>query len=120
MRVVTLILLVLSLCGCSVMEGISEKAFANATATGAKTELGRLGYRVTGTIACALPKSNTMAVVRVNCTGRTAGGQPVTVTGIATSANTRNPRQEFVIRVSGREVLRKACLGLGCDKSTAR
>jgi hypothetical protein len=113
------VLMILGLCGCGAMRDISEKAFGTATATGARTELGRSGHPVRGTIACTLPRDNTPSVVRVHCTGRTVRGEPIRVRGIARDADTPNPRQEFVVTVAGREVLRKACLGLGCGKGPA-
>lgn len=119
MRYLALILLVLSLCGCGVMREISAQSFRNATTTGAKTELRRLGYRVRD-LHCRLPRGNTLSVVRVNCSGRTVHGQAVVVTGVARDAETAHPDQDFVITVGGREVLHKPCLGVGCDKTTAR
>ncbi|MBC6460096.1 hypothetical protein [Actinomadura sp. HBU206391] len=120
MRSPALIALALTLCGCGVAREISTKAFRNAVATGATAELRGLGYHVRGTLDCTLPPGNTLAVVRVRCTGRTVDGRPITLTGIARHADTGRPRQEFVITVAGREVLRKSCLGRGCDKITAR
>ena len=111
---------VLAVCGCGPMQRISDGSFRNATITGAGMELERLGYRVDGRLTCELPKGNTLASVRVDCTGRTVRGQPITVTGTARAANTRDPIQEYVITVAGREVLRKPCLGLGCGKAAAR
>jgi hypothetical protein len=93
---------------------VSEGALRNATATGAATELHALGYRVEDRLACRIPASSTLSVVRVVCVGRTAAGQPVRVDAVACDADTRHPRQEFVIAVAGREVLRKPCLGAGC------
>jgi hypothetical protein len=118
-RAVALIALALTLCGCGLAREISIQAFRNAVADGAKTELRRLGYHVHGTLDCRLPPGNTLSVVRVRCTGRTVDGRPVAVTGIARNADTARPRQEFVISVAGREVLRKSCLGEGCDKIAA-
>jgi hypothetical protein len=114
-----LAVLLLGLCGCGAMRDISEKAFGNATGIGAKAELDRSGHPVRGTIACTLPRDNTPSVVRVHCTGRTVRGEPIRVWGIAHGADTPDPRQEFVITVAGREVLRKPCLGLSCGKGPA-
>jgi hypothetical protein len=95
---------------------VSEGSLRNATATGAAAELNRLGYRLKDRLSCRIPGSSTLAVVRVWCVGETASGQPVRVDAVAYSADTPHPRQEFVIDVAGREVLRKPCLGEGCRK----
>ena len=42
-------------------------------------------------------------------------GEPVTVDGVAYNADTDRPRETYVVTVGGREVLRKGCLGLGCE-----
>ncbi|GAA2082894.1 hypothetical protein [Actinomadura alba] len=112
--------LTVSLCGCGVAREISTQSFRNAVATGAEAELRGLGYHVRGTLDCTLPPGGGMAVVRVSCTGRTIDGRPVSVTGIAWNADSAHPRQEYVIKVAGRGVLRRSCLGRGCDKITAR
>ena len=109
----------LCLCGCGLSRHISEQAFRHATGRSAEAELAALGYRMRGSLSCALPPGNTLAVVRVRCTGRTTEGEAVTVTGIAREADTRNPRQDFVLTVGGRRVLRAPCLGRGCHKATA-
>jgi hypothetical protein len=111
-----LLLVLMVLCGCAPMQRISEGAYRNATATGAGMELERLGYRVKGRLTCVLPRGNTLAVVRVTCAGHTVHGQPVAVAGIAHDADTKTPREQYVITVAGREVLRKPCLGLGCGQ----
>jgi hypothetical protein len=120
MRFLALGTLVLTLCACGPMERISEGAFRNATASGAGMELERLGYRVDGRLICVLPRGNTLSVVRVNCAGRTVRGQQVALSGIAHGAETKNPKEQYVITVGGREVLRKPCLGLGCGKIAPR
>jgi hypothetical protein len=93
---------------------VSEGSLRNATATGAATELHALGHPIEDRLTCRMPASGTLAVVRVRCVGRTAAGEPVRVDAVAHGADTRHPRQEFVIAVAGRVVLRKSCLGAGC------
>jgi hypothetical protein len=93
---------------------VSEGSLRNATANGAAAELQRLGYRLKERLSCHIPQSSTMAVVRVGCAGETIRGLPVRVDGVAYDADTRHPRQDFVISVAGREVLHKPCLGEGC------
>jgi hypothetical protein len=114
------LLLVLALTGCSeehlVAVRISEGALKVATSNGSAAELRALGYTAKGKIACRTPLGNTLAVVRVNCTGTTADRQPIRVTGIAREADTLEPKQEFVITIGGLEVLRKDCLATGCKE----
>jgi hypothetical protein len=93
---------------------VSEGSLRNATASGAAAELRALGHPVEDRLTCRIPASSTLSVVRVRCVGRTAAGQPVRVHAVAHDADTRHPRQEFVIAVAGREVLRRPCLGAGC------
>jgi hypothetical protein len=93
---------------------VSDGSLRNATANGAATELAGLGYRLKSRLDCRIPPGSTPAVVRVWCVGQTVGGQPVRVDSVAYDANTRHPRQQFVIDVAGHEVLRKPCLGEGC------
>lgn len=93
---------------------VSDGSLRNATANGAAVELAGLGYRLKDRLDCRIPSTSTLAVVRVWCVGRTADGRPVRVDAVAYAANTLHPRQEFVIDVSGHEVLRKSCLGEGC------
>jgi hypothetical protein len=95
---------------------VSEGSLRNATATGAAVELHRLGYPLKDRLSCQIPDNSTLAVVRVWCLGETAAGQPVRVDAVAYRADTPHPRQEFVIDVAGREVLRKPCLGEGCRR----
>jgi hypothetical protein len=94
---------------------VSEGALRNATANGAAAELAGLGYRLKDRLDCRIPATSTLAVVRVWCVGQTTAGQSVRVDAIAHDANTGHPRQEFVIDVAGQEVLRKPCLGAGCQ-----
>lgn len=97
---------------------MSDGALRNATANGAQVELRRLGYRTAGRLSCHTPRSNTLNIVRVDCVGRTADQEPVQVEGVAYDAGTTHPRQQFVITVSGRVVLRKSCLGQSCNART--
>ncbi|WP_030165890.1 hypothetical protein [Spirillospora albida] len=106
-------LLVLTLPGCKVMQRISEGAYRNAVADGAVAELRERGFDVPERPDCTVRASGT-DLVRVNCTGRTGTGRPVTVEGIARDAGAEHPRETYVIAVDGREVLRQDCLGLGC------
>jgi hypothetical protein len=97
---------------------VSDGALRNATANGSAVELRQLGYRLHRRLGCRTPAGNTPRIVRVRCAGTTADGRPVQVRGVAYDAETRHPRQEFVILVNGHEVVRKSCLGLGCrDRS---
>jgi hypothetical protein len=93
---------------------VSDGALRNATANGAAVELKDLGYRLHHRLSCRTPAGNTPRTVRVHCVGKTTAGRSVRVDGIAYDAETRHPRQEFVILVGGHEVIRKSCLGLGC------
>jgi hypothetical protein len=95
---------------------VSEGSLRNATATGAATELHALGYRLKNRLNCQIPGTSTLAVVRVWCVGQTVAGQPVRVDAVAYDADTRHPRQQFVIAVAGRAVLRKPCLAEGCRR----
>ena len=113
-------LLILALAGCSekhsVAARISEGALKVATSNGSVAELKALGYTAKGKITCNTPAGNTPAVVPVQSTRTTAGGQPIRVAGLAREADTPEPKQEFVITVGGREVLRKDCLATGCKE----
>lgn len=113
-------LLVLALAGCSeehsVATRFSDGALKVATSNGSIAELEALGYAVKGEITCTTPKSNTLAVVRVDCTGTTADRKPIRVESLAREADTPDPQQEFVITVGGLEVLRKDCLATGCKE----
>jgi hypothetical protein len=94
---------------------ISESSLRNATARGAVEELRGLGYVIRKGMRCRTLSADTMSVVRVQCTGRTTREEPVRVDGVASDAGSANPRQEFVITVGGREVVRAPCLGRGCE-----
>ncbi|MGI8330230.1 hypothetical protein ACRYCC_09695 [Actinomadura scrupuli] len=97
---------------------VSDGELRNATANGAAVELKGLGYRLRHRPSCRTPAGNTRRTVRVHCEAVTTDGRPVRVEGVAYDAESRHPRQHFVIRVAGRVVLRKSCLGLGCrDRS---
>jgi hypothetical protein len=93
---------------------VSDGSLRNATANGAAAELRGREYRLRHRLSCRTPAGNTSRVVRVHCEGTTVDGLLVRVDGVAYDADTRRPRQEFVIAVSGREVVRAPCLGLGC------
>jgi hypothetical protein len=97
---------------------VSDGALRNATANGAAAELKGLGYRLRHRPSCRTPAGNTRRTVRVHCEGQTTDGRRVRVEGVAYDAESRHPRQHFVIQVAGHVVLRKSCLGLGCrDRS---
>lgn len=93
---------------------VSESSLRNATARGATEEMRGLGYVIRKGMRCRTLSADTMSVVRVQCVGRTTRDEPVRVDGVASDAGSANPRQEFVITVSGREVVRSPCLGRGC------
>jgi hypothetical protein len=112
--VVLAALLVLALSGCDVMKRISEGAYRNAIADGTVEELGKRGVRLTDRPSCVMPRTGSDSVLRVRCTGRTTTGAPVIVTGGATDADSKNPRENYVVTVGGREVLHKNCLGPDC------
>ncbi|GAA4106978.1 hypothetical protein [Actinomadura miaoliensis] len=107
-------LLVLTLSGCDVMKRISEGAYRNAVADGAAVELDERGVRLQGRLSCATPQGGPESVMRIRCTGRTAEGAPVVVTGVATEADTRRPRERYVITVGGRNLMTADCLGRAC------
>ncbi|NKZ07727.1 hypothetical protein [Actinomadura latina] len=113
--VVLAALLAVTMSGCKVMQRISEGAYRNAVTDGAVDELKIRGIELRERPACRSPAANTDSVVRVDCTARTVTGEPVTVEGIAHDADTDRPDETYVITVGGHEVLRKSCLGLGCD-----
>lgn len=93
---------------------VSESSLRNATARGAIEELHGLGYTIKNGLRCRTLSADTMSIVRVQCTGFTTRDEPVRVDAVASDAGSAHPRQEFVIRVSGREVVRTPCLGRGC------
>jgi hypothetical protein len=94
---------------------VSESSLRNATARGATEEMRGLGYVIKKGMRCRTLSADTMSVVRVQCVGRTTRDEPVRVEGVASDAGSTNPRQEFVITVAGREVVRTSCLGQGCQ-----
>ncbi|MFB4312156.1 hypothetical protein [Actinomadura sp. GTD37] len=108
------VLLAVTMSGCKVMQRISEGAYQNAVTDGTIDELKVRGIELRERPSCESPVPSTDSVVRVDCTARTRGGEPVTVEGVAYDADTDRPRETYVITVGGREVLRKNCLGLGC------
>jgi hypothetical protein len=114
-RIVALVLLLTpALTGCELMQRISEGAYRNAVADGARAELSGHGIRMDRRPDCATPGTGSDAVVRIRCTGRTTTGARVEVTGGADRADTDHPRESYVITVDGREKVRKSCLGVSC------
>jgi hypothetical protein len=112
---ITLLVLLLPL-GCSdPVRKVSESSLRNATARGATEEMRGLGYTIKKGMRCRTLSADTLSVVRVQCLGRTTRDEPVRVDAVASDAASAHPRQEFVIRVSGREVVRTSCLGQGCQ-----
>ncbi len=110
-----LLLLFLLLSGCTnPVRTVSESSLRNATARGAVEEMRGLGYTVRRGMRCRTLSPDTLSVIRVQCLGRTTGGEPVRVDAVASDAESAHPRQEFVITVGGREVSRTHCLGQGC------
>lgn len=98
------------------VQKVSESSLRNATARGAAEEMRGLGYTIRRGMRCRTLSADTMAVVRVQCVGRTTRDEPVRVDGVASDAGSSHPRQEFVITVAGREIVRAPCLGRGCEK----
>jgi hypothetical protein len=94
---------------------VSESSLRNATARGATEEMRGLGYTIRKGMRCRTLSADTMSVVRVQCLGHTTRNQPVRVDAVASDANSAHPRQEFVITVAGREIVRTHCLGQGCQ-----
>lgn len=94
---------------------VSESSLRNATARGATEEMRGLGYTIRKGMRCRTLSADTMSVVRVQCLGRTTRDEPVRVDATAFDAESAHPRQEFVITVSGREIVRTHCLGQGCE-----
>jgi hypothetical protein len=110
-------LLAFSLSGCEMMTRISDGAYRTAVTDGSIRELKEHGIRLDGRPDCSSPKSRPGSVVVIDCTGRTAGGEPVVVTGRTTAAESAHPRERYVITVGGRQVIDKDCLGQGCRSS---
>jgi hypothetical protein len=106
----------LTVAGCTdPVRKVSESSLRNATARGATEEMRGLGYEIRKGMRCRTLSADTMSVVRVQCVGRTTRDEPVRVDAVAFSAGSAHPRQEFVIKVGGREVVRTPCLGQGCQ-----
>ena len=104
------------LCACTnPVRKVSESSLRNATARGATEEMRGLGYSIRKGMRCRTLSPDTMAVIRVQCVGRTTRGEPVRVDAVASDATSANPRQEFVITVGGRPIVRTSCLGRGCE-----
>ena len=109
-----LVLLLVAACTDPVRK-VSESSLRNATARGATEEMRGLGYTIRKGMRCRTLSADTMSVVRVQCLGRTTRDEPVRVDAAAFDAESAHPRQEFVIRVGGREIVRTHCLGQGCE-----
>jgi hypothetical protein len=113
---VVLLLQLLPLLGCAnPVRKVSESSLRNATARSATEEMRGLGYTIRKGMRCRTLSADTLSVVRVQCLGRTTRNEPVRVDAVASDAGSAHPRQEFVITVSGREVVRTSCLGQGCQ-----
>ena len=110
------LLALLLVAGCTdPVRKVSESSLRNATARGATEEMRGLGYTIRKGMRCRTLSADTMSVVRVQCLGRTTHDEPVRVDAVASDAGSAHPRQEFVITVDGREVVRTSCLGQGCQ-----
>ncbi|MFC4910816.1 hypothetical protein [Actinomadura gamaensis] len=105
---------VAGLSGCGVMQRISEGAYRNAVADGASADLRAQGVRLEGRPACQTPPTGAFAEVRITCTARTTGGEPVAITGTVSDADTSNPRERYQVTVGGRVLIDRDCLGTGC------
>jgi hypothetical protein len=116
MRVLIVLLILLTVVAACTnpVRKVSESSLRNATARGAAEEMRGLGYPIKKGLRCRTLSADTMSVVRVQCLGRTVRDEPVRVDAVASDAASAHPRQEFVIRVRGREVVRTDCLGQGC------
>ena len=113
---VVLLMQLLPLLGCAnPVRKVSESSLRNATARGATEEMHGLGYTIRKGMRCRTLSADTLSVVRVQCLGRTTRNEPVRVDAVAFDAGSAHPRQEFVITVSGREIVRTSCLGQGCQ-----
>lgn len=111
-----LVLLLLLAAACTdPVRKVSESSLRNATARGATEEMRGLGYTIRKGMRCRTLSADTMSVVRVQCLGRTTRDEPVRVDATAFDAESAHPRQEFVITVGGREIVRTHCLGQGCE-----
>jgi hypothetical protein len=115
-HLITLLVLLLALAGCTdPVRKVSESSLRNATARGVTEEMRGLGYTVKKGMRCRTLSADTLSVVRVQCLGRTTRDEPVRVEAVASDAASAHPRQQFVITVGGREVVRTSCLGQGCQ-----
>lgn len=116
-RVLAVVTAALLLGGCAdaedVTERVSEGSLKIAVRNGVAAELAERGFRPRD-LACRTVPGATLARVEVRCAGATAEGLPITVDGVAEKADTPDPRQSYVVRVGGREVLRQDCLAAGC------
>lgn len=115
-RLLSPLLILLLVVGCTdPVRKVSESSLRNATAHGATEEMRGLGYTIKKGMRCRTLSADTLSVVRVQCVGRTVRDEPVRVDAVASDAGSAHPRQEFVITVGGREVVRTDCLGQGCQ-----
>jgi hypothetical protein len=116
MRLLIILLLLMTVAAACTnpVRKVSESSLRNATARGAAEEMRGLGYPIKNGLRCRTLSADTMSVVRVQCLGRTMRDEPVRVDAVAFDAASAHPRQEFVIRVRGREIVRTDCLGQGC------
>lgn len=115
-HLILLLMLVVLVAACTnPVRKVSESSLRNATARGATEEMRGLGYTIRKGMRCRTLSPDTMSVVRVQCLGRTTRNEPVRVDAVASDAASAHPRQEFVITISGREVVRTHCLGQGCQ-----
>jgi hypothetical protein len=111
-----LVIALLAVAGCAdPVRKVSESSLRNATARGATDELRGIGYTVRKGIHCRTLSADMLSVIRVQCLGRTNRDEPVRVDAVAYQANSAHPHQEYLITVSGREVVRRPCLGQGCQ-----
>jgi hypothetical protein len=90
----------------------TQAALLRAVPATAADELRARGVRLTAPLSCtSLPEAN-MAKMRVACTGRTAGNQPVKVIAAGES---EIKEHYFTILVNGRPLVQNAaCLGADC------
>ncbi|TDB84418.1 hypothetical protein E1264_24660 [Actinomadura sp. KC216] len=109
-------LVLLTVTGCDMAQGISEGAYRNAVSDGVEDELKGQGIELQDRPLCTTQQGGGDSVVRVRCTALTRTSEPVTVHGVAYEAHTVRPRESYVVTVAGREVLRKDCLSQGCGR----
>jgi hypothetical protein len=110
-------LAVAGLSGCGAMQRISEGAYRNAVADGAVADLRAKGVQLHRRPVCQTPSTGTVAEVRITCTARTTGGEPVEISGTVTSADTSEPREHYQVTVGGRLLINRDCLGPGCRRA---